>query len=735
MEATDFVQFYTDRVKTIINDYNEKFSPKIYVFLGLNDVIETSEFNELIVDKQTFSIDGNDTVFSKKWFTDFFIALSRHEDPAIMSFAQFSYLTTYLDPDYYKDVVLIRDNLRSLYPLDRTLFCEKQDKYNSENRPVEMPVYQAEQIKNVDSYYYSPNLSDFQWTIVDLFVDKTAIGIAPEKPAEVEVVDFLSDKYAMDLFVNDCIKEKNFSRKVYIRIFDKHPEQKTYLDTLERMNSVLKSFGGELIGLTQEAVLTIQEIDGSTIEMLHKYWGGNARFRDIKVYAKPNISNELVSISQGQIVDTIIKEYEKSNTGDNESIRDLFLTAPTGSGKSLLFQLPAFYVSSKGDVTIIVSPLIALMKDQVSAIQNDRGFEKVAYINSELTLIDREKIIEDCQAGEIDVLYLSPELLLSYDISFFIGQRKLGLLVIDEAHLITTWGRDFRVDYWYLGGYVRKIRKYNDYNFPVVAVTATAVYGGVNDMVFDSIDSLAMQNPYIYIGQVKRDDISFIVNNHDKFNFGHQRSKIKQTAAFIENIYKIGAKTIVYTPYSKHVSDLMSEIQSSEQPDAAVFYYGTLDQSIKEESYNKFKNSESKIMICTKAFGMGVDISDIEVVYHHAPSGLLPDYIQEVGRVARDPKIHGFAALDYSREDQIYSKKLHGMSSIKLFQLKEMLKKIYNIYLKNDKSRNFLVSPDDFGYIFNDFDNDQKVMTSLMMLEKDYLAKYRFNALVSTKKC
>ena len=734
MEEKNIVQLYTNRVKSIINNYNKKNAPEIYVFLGLNDVVDTSEFNEYIVDKQTFGIDGNDTVFSKKWFKEFFIALSKHDGPTIMSFAQFSYLITYMDADYYSDVVLIRDNLRNLYPLDKTLFCEIQDKYNSESRAKEMPAYQAEQIKNVDSYYYTPNLSDFQWTIVDLFTDKTAIKTSLAKPKDVEVVDFLSYKYAMDLFVNKCVEERNFSKKVYIRIFDKHPEQKMYYETLERMNFVLKSFGGELVGLNQENVLKVQEIDGSTLEMLHKYWGAGARFRDIKVYEDPNKSNELVSISQGQIVDTIIKEYEKSNTGDNESIRDLFLTAPTGSGKSLLFQLPAFYVSSKGDVTIIVSPLIALMKDQVSAIQNDRGFEKVAYINSELTLIAREKIIEDCQAGEIDVLYLSPELLLSYDISFFIGQRKLGLLVIDEAHLITTWGRDFRVDYWYLGGYVRKIRKYNDYNFPVVAVTATAVYGGVNDMVFDSIDSLAMQNPYIYIGQVKRDDISFIVNNHDKFNFGHQRSKIKQTAAFIENIYKIGAKTIIYTPYSKHVSDLMSEIQSSEQPDAAVFYYGTLDHSIKEESYNKFKNSESKIMICTKAFGMGVDISDIEVVYHHAPSGLLPDYIQEVGRVARDPKIHGFAALDYSREDQIYSKKLHGMSSIKLWQLKEMLRKIYNLYLKNEKRRNLLVSPDDFGYIFNEFDNDQKVMTSLMMLEKDYLAKYRFNVLIARPK-
>ena len=461
MAANDIVRFYTEKVKSVMKDYNEKFSPKIYVFLGLNDVVDSKEFEDSVVDRQTFGIDGNDEVFSKQWFTEFFMALNKHDGPAIMSFAQFSYLTLHL-PDFYKDVVLIRDNLRGLYPLDKSLFCEIQDKYNSENRPESMPVYQAEQIKNVDSYYYSPNLSDFQWKVVDIFTDRTPLEITTSIPADEDVVDFLSYKYAIDLFVNECINNGSFDRKLYIRMFDKHPEQKMYLEILERMNFVLKSFGGELIGLSQESVQNVQEINASTLEMLHKYWGLDAKFRDIKVYAEPNISNELVSISQGQIVDTIIKEYEKSNVGENEDIRDLFLTAPTGSGKSLLFQLPAFYVSSKGDVSIIVSPLIALMKDQVAAIKSDRGYEKVAYINSELTLIDREKIIEDLQAGEIDVLYLSPELLLSYDISFFIGQRKLGLLVIDEAHLITTWGRDFRVDYWYLGGYVRKIRKYND---------------------------------------------------------------------------------------------------------------------------------------------------------------------------------------------------------------------------------------------------------------------------------
>jgi len=140
-------------------------------------------------------------------------------------------------------------------------------------------------------------------------------------------------------------------------------------------------------------------------------------------------------------------------------------------------------------------------------------------------------------------------------------------------------------------------------------------------------------------------------------------------------------------------------------------------------------------MISTKAFGMGVDISDIQIVYHHAPSGLLPDYVQEIGRVARKPEIKGFATLNYSSQDQRYTKALHGMSAIRQYQIKEVLKKIHKTYLKNNKNRNLLLSVDDFGHIFeNALDLDQKVLTALMMIEKDYLAKNRFNVIIARPK-
>jgi hypothetical protein len=270
--------------------------------------------------------------------------------------------------------------------------------------------------------------------------------------------------------------------------------------------------------------------------------------------------------------------------------------------------------------------------------------------------------------------------------------------------------------------------------FPLVAVTATAIYGGANDMVFDSIDSLVMHNPHVFIGQVKRDDITFAVNNYDRFEKNYETNKLKQTVDFIKKIHETGFKTLVYAPYTKHIRQILEKL-SSEKLDIASGYFGSMPAEQKELSFREFKSGLKKIMISTKAFGMGVDISDIELVYHHAPSGLLPDYVQEIGRVARKKEINGFAALNYSTQDQRYTKALHGMSALRQYQIKEVLRKIHKAYIKNNKSRNLLLSVDDFGHIFeNAIDLDQKVLTALMMIEKDYLARNRFNVLIARPK-
>ena len=735
MKFSSLKEYVTQKVKNIIDFYLVQGKGWFFVIAGLNDIIDSEKLKENIDDFNSFEKNGNETVFDKNWFKRILPQLADDEKEChILSYPQYVYALTKLQESFFGEkVVFIRDNLRHLYLLDKDAFFGNLVS-DEEVRPDELPLYQAEQIKLDDEYYCMLMAPTGDSKTVDVFSEELDLNYIEQTKYsnkiidDTQILDVTSDKYALDIFINKCFREGDLSNEITIKYFQKQPDNRSILSVLRKLNFLLSQFGG-IVTLKNEDSVDTTVIRPEIKRLLRKYWGEKADFRSLKVYRNPNVNKETVEISQGMLVETIIDEYEKSKKGIIP--RDLFLTAPTGAGKSLLFQLPAFHISDCGDVTIIVSPLIALMKDQVKAIINERNYDKVTYINSELNVLDRNRIIENIKTGIIDIIYLSPELLLSYDLSFFIGDRRLGLLVIDEAHLITTWGRDFRVDYWFLGNYIRKSRKYHEGNFPMVAVTATAVYGGINDMVFDSIDSLYMQNPRIYIGQVKRDDIDFVINNFEQIKKGYDKYKIQQTVNFIKAIVNQGLNTIVYVPYTKHIN-LISGSLPSDLKDSVASYHGTLDSDLKEYSYKMFKSGKKKVMLCTKAFGMGVDIPDIQVVYHHTPSGLLPDYIQEIGRVARKEGLQGYAMLDYSPQDQKYSKILHGMSAIRQWQLKEVLKKIYAMYVKHGNKRNMLVSVDDFALIFEGaIDLDQKVLTSLMMLEKDYLARHRFNVLIA----
>ena len=461
--------------------------------------------------------------------------------------------------------------------------------------------------------------------------------------------------------------------------------------------------------------------------ILQEYWKSK-NFRDLKFYDDPDISTNLVEISQGAVCEHVILQCEAGL--DKKLNEDIFLTAPTGAGKSVLFQVPAIYIADKYDlVTIVVSPLKALMLDQVTALKEDRGYDKVGFINSDISLVERDETLNGIKEGKISVIYLSPELLLSYDLKYFVGDRQVGLMVIDEAHLVTTWGRDFRVDYWFLGNYIRKARKYSNASFPVFAVTATAVYNGPNDMVFDTINSLNMQNCKKFIGYVRRDDVTFDIRRFDLPTNSHENDKVNQTALIIHSLIEKDQKAIIYFPWISTIGDVLRMMSPQER---AVIgeYHSKAEVEDRNRILRDFKSNRIKIVLATKAFGMGVDISDIKEVYHHAPSGTIADYVQEIGRVGRQAGIDGIATIDFHPKDLKYSRILFGLSSLKQWQIKMVLEKLYNIYRLN-KKRNFLVSIDDFGYIFpNNVDPEQKVKSALLVLEKDLLARYRYNVIV-----
>lgn len=466
-------------------------------------------------------------------------------------------------------------------------------------------------------------------------------------------------------------------------------------------------------------------------DLLKSTWGYDS-FRSLKMYKDLSINQDVIEVSQGSIIETVVQQAEYAYKFKKGKVNNILLTSPTGAGKSLLFQLSAICLAENyGLLTIVVSPLVALMNDQVEGLT---GYDAAATLNSNKTAADKEAILRGVREGSINILYLSPELLLSYSIKSFIGERKLGLFVVDEAHTVTTWGRDFRVDYWFLGDYLRKTRRILKYPFPIFALTATAVWDptGKNDMVFDTIRSLNMDPCIKFIGVVRRTNITFEIELSDiQKNYEEKRKQL--TIARIREALDANRKTIVYFPFKRTVDGIVLSEEIEDIKDKITRYHANLFPDEKNINAEAFRRGDKPVMCATKAFGMGIDVSDIREVYHHAPTGCLSDYVQEIGRLARDPSIKGIAKIDFSPNDFRYIRKLHGLSAIKPYQLMQVLKKLMAIYRINGEKRNLLISSSDFAYIFplaSPEDIDQNLKSCLLLISNDLLNKLRFHALI-----
>ena len=468
--------------------------------------------------------------------------------------------------------------------------------------------------------------------------------------------------------------------------------------------------------------------DTQFIPYLKKYWGSNAEFRKLEFYSDPSTTKEIKTFSQGSLVSEIIEQCELAQ--DAEEFRDIFITAPTGAGKSLLFQLPALYISEKYDlVTIVISPLIALMNDQVAQLEFERGVSIATCINSSISFEERQQRIADIRNGKKSIVYLAPELLLGTGLQTLLGERKLGLLVIDEAHTVTSWGRDFRSDYWFLGDFLKSVKK-NNVKFPVLCLTATAVYTGSDDVVNDTIEELDLNNPILHLGNVKRKNISFdiVCRNKDEYTESLETVKKRFLLKRLREYVDCDEKVLAYCPYRIHVDTIYSEL-SQEETRIIRRYYGQLRKQEKIITEKEYRKGKILALICTKAFGMGVDRSDIQHIIHFAPTGNLADYVQEIGRAARDKNLTGIAHMDYFPSDMRYVRALHGISEMRQYQLKAMLKKIVDIYMSKGH-RNMLIAPDSFSHLFTERELDAKVKNGLLMIAKDLKAKYGFPVII-----
>lgn len=579
----------------------------------------------------------------------------------------------------------------------------------------------------------------------------------------------ISKKADFDIFINDDIES-------YIRDFKKitllKPDSVSIRCTESKISKrIVDSIYAYCLHENIEILKYFEELnieskvdaDLITIEKNDLKIPGFKSFRNIKFYKNPDVNNEVIEISQSQIIKEIITQAESAyNKENNYNFRDIFITASTGAGKSVMFQVPAVYLAKKyKKLTIIIEPVIALMEDQKDALLSC-GYNRVEAFNSNLiTQVERENVLRKVKNGDIDLLYLSPETLLSYSLETIVGDREIGLLIVDEAHIVTTWGVGFRPDYWYLGSYINRIRNVIQYgnvknrkvqHFPICAFTATAINGGEDDSVNETIISLYMENPVKYIGYVRRDDINFEIKVRENSKLGMSEYENKKAgdlnSRLNERIIK-KEKTIVYFPYAQYASDAYNGLKSfaSQNFSKGVvgIYTGRNTSGVqvdqfkqeKKSTFDNFKKGNIIVMFATKAFGMGVDINDIQNVYHYAVTGNLCDYVQEIGRAARKTGMTGYAITDFYRNDITFMQRLFGMSQIRQYQITKVLEGIYDTY-KNKGKRNFLISPQSFTYIFaskkGSFGEDQainKLKTCLLMLEKDFYDKYNFKVLIS----
>ncbi len=328
--------------------------------------------------------------------------------------------------------------------------------------------------------------------------------------------------------------------------------------------------------------------------ILQHFWG-HENFRDL----------------QEEIIDSVI------------SGKDTLALLPTGGGKSLCYQIPALLLEG---TAIVISPLLALMKDQVLQLQR-KGIE-AEYLSSELDDFEAENVYGKCREGITKILYVSPERLTNRIFLENLQDIQLSIIAVDEAHCISEWGQDFRPSY-------QNILQFREtYPLPCIALTATAT-----DAVLKQIkERLGLKKPAVFQKSFKRDNLIIIPEKI--------ADKYQRIADLLHHHQESG---LIYTRTRKEAEDLAGYLQSRNLSNVDYFHAGLPVQE-KNRRQNWWLHSPKNVLVSTNAFGMGIDKDQVRFVIHYSPAATVENYYQEIGRAGRDGK-QAFAYLLWNEQE------------------------------------------------------------------------------------
>ncbi|MBK9736273.1 MAG: RecQ family ATP-dependent DNA helicase [Saprospiraceae bacterium] len=291
--------------------------------------------------------------------------------------------------------------------------------------------------------------------------------------------------------------------------------------------------------------------------------------------------------------------------------KDTLALLPTGGGKSICFQVPALVSEGK---TLVISPLIALMQDQVDTLVS-KGI-KAKSLHSNLSYKEIDRILDNYVYGDLKILYISPERILSEIFITRIYKIKLSLIAVDEAHCISQWGYDFRPSYFN----IPKLREIHP-DVPIIALTATAT----DKVTEDIIVKLGLKKPVIFKKSYKRENLSITIIHTE-----NKRSEL------IQLLTKVKGCSLIYVRNRKETIEVAQWL--SYHGHSCVSYHGGMERSLREKNQRVWMSNKVRLMVSTNAFGMGIDKSDVRLVVHLDVAPSIEEYYQEAGRAGRDGK-------------------------------------------------------------------------------------------------